>query len=173
MPSHTTPLMRRRIDGQEHEQSPIARGRGDAIGIPSIPVEWQHLWFSVVQKSWTSLALVPSHPRHSALDAALQLVNAAHVYGDAPLRLVDATAVVPTDVRDVIAQIEAETRAGTRHILAVDSPLRSPQAIALSRAVGAALLVVPLGAAGVRDTRRTVDSIGRSYFIGAISVRSR
>jgi len=136
-------------------------------------VEWQHLWFAVVRKPWTSLVVVPAHAEISSARAALGLLTAGQAYSATPVHGVDATALDTQSVHEVISAIEWHVREGGRCIVAVDSPIKSPAAIAVARAASAALLVVPLEAAQVRASRRTVSLIGREHFIGAVTTRRR
>ena len=151
--------------------APAARGR--AAPAIDIPVEWQHLWFAVVQRPWTALAIVPAHPGIGASSSAQRLLAAGRAFSTTPIDFIDASGADPQHTREVIARLEEHTRHGHRCIVAVGSPLAQPAAIAVSRAAGAALLIVPLEVAQGKVARRTVDCIGREHFIGAVAARAR
>lgn len=133
-------------------------------------VDWQHVWLSVDQHAWKSLAVVPANPGLSSVETVRRLASAADFYSQTPVEIIDASVILPSAARDVTARIAAANRQGIRCLVAVGSPVTSPAAISLARAAGAALLVLPLGVASVRLTRQTVDAIGKEHFIGAITL---
>lgn len=150
-----------------------ARADRGTSAISAISVEWQHLWFAIARRHAGALAVVPGHPTATSLLAARALAAAGQVYGSAPVRFVDATAVSPQTAAATIAELERCAHEGTQCIVAVGSPLATPATIAVVRAVGAAVLVVPLGTGEVSAARRVVDAIGREHFVGAVASRPR
>lgn len=141
----------------------------ESIRAAEVSVEWQHLWFALARRSWTALAIVPADTSFSARAAARRLVSAGEAYGATPVHLVDASSLDPKSAREAIAELERHTRAGSQCVVAVGSPITNPAAIAVARAAGAALLIVPLGVGEIRIARQTIDCIGREHFLGAIS----
>jgi len=150
-------------------QNPVATGRD--VRTPQLPVDWQHLWFSVARHPWSALGVVPAHVGVNTLDAARHMVSAGAAYSAASVQLIDATLADPDSARDVIARIEQYRHDAQRCVVALPSPITAPAAISVARVAGAILLVVPLGLAEIRIARRTIDSIGREYFLGAVSMR--
>jgi hypothetical protein len=131
---------------------------------------WPAVWFTLAEHEWSSIVIVPAHPDVSASATARSLVAAARVYEQRPVAVLDADEIIPSAVRDVIARIEEGARAGELTVIALPSPLKNQSAIPIARAADAAALLVSLGKAEFNDSRRTVDLIGRSRFIGAINL---
>ena len=150
-----------------------ASSRGEALSVPEGPVEWQHLWFALVRRSWTALAIVPSRPGLGALATARRLVDVGQAYGPSRVHLVDASSVDSAGARLAIAEIERHSREGSQCLIAVASPIVKPAAIAIARAAGAALLLVPLGDAEIGVSRETIACIGPELFLGAIATHPR
>jgi hypothetical protein len=131
---------------------------------------WPGLWFKLAEKEWSSIVVVPAHPDVSASATVRALVAAARVYEQRPVAVLDADEIVPSAVRDVIAKMEEGARAGELTVIALPSPLKNQSAIPIARAADSAVLLVSLGKAEFDDSRRTVDLIGRSRFVGAINL---
>jgi len=132
---------------------------------------WAQLWFAMQRGTWSTLAVVPADPAMSALEAARALATAGHTYRAGAVKLINATRAEARDIRGIVAAAAEAASAGMQVVVAVASPLANPAAIAIARAVDAAVLVVPLGEATLATARRTVESIGREYFSGSVAVR--
>jgi hypothetical protein len=131
---------------------------------------WPGVWFSLAEHQWSSLVIVPAHPDVSASATARALVAAARVYEERPVSVLDADDIAPSSVREVIARIEEKARAGELTVIALPSPLRNHSAIPIARAADAAVLLVSLGKSEFDDSRKTIDQIGRSRFLGAVNL---
>lgn len=134
---------------------------------------WAQLWFAIQRHTWTTLAVVPAAPTRGGRRAAIFLAMAGRRYHESSVEFVDGTRVDPDDIGSVIAEAAAAASGGAQVIVAVDSPLVNPASVPIVRAIGVALLVVPLGETTVSDARRTIESIGREQFIGSITVPRR
>ncbi len=155
------------------EPHPRASGTVDA-GTSTVDAgEWAHLWFTLEQHGWGSLALVPADPGTSAWPLAERLAGAARAYQATPVEVIDAEHAAPEDVQQVIGAVGGRAAAGARVLVVLASPLVRAPAIPLARAADAALLVVPLGTGVVGDARRTVAAVGHPHFVGSITVRDR
>jgi hypothetical protein len=133
--------------------------------------EWSRIWFNLLGREWRSLALVPAAPGVPALPVAERLLDCAHAYQSGAVRLVDAQGALPGDVAAFDALVADHVAARERVLVVLSSPLAHASAIPLARAADAALLVVPLGEAGVRESRRTVAAVGHARFAGSLTVR--
>lgn len=133
--------------------------------------EWSRLWFSLSERPWGSLALLPATADGSALGAAERLQECAQAYGAGPLHVVDAQGAAPSDVALIMSEVTDHLRRGHRVLVVVASPRASAPAIPLARATDGAVLVVPLGETGILDARRAVAAVGHARFVGSITVR--
>ena len=182
----------RRYDLQDLESSMTMTGPNEPTGVmaasstgrapaaaqrhaasPSYGEEWPPVWFSLVQHGWTSIVLVPSRPGVSTLGVARALAAAGRLYDERTVCCLEAEQVPPTAVRKVIADLRDRSATGERTVVAVSSPLDDHGAVPIARAADAAILVVPLGEAGLSDARKTIAAIGAGSFIGAITVSAR
>jgi hypothetical protein len=135
--------------------------------------EWPPVWFSLVQHEWTSIVLVPARPGMSTLGVARALAAAGRLYEERTVCCLEAEHVPPTAVRKVIADLRDRSATGERTVVAVSSPLDDHGAVPIARAADAAVLVVPLGEAGLAEAKKTIAAIGAGSFIGAITVSAR
>lgn len=134
--------------------------------------EWQQLWFSLLTRKWSSLAVVPSHPGISSLFVAQALCDVGKLHRQKPVHLVNAEGVHLVDASSFIDSLGDVAARGDIALVAVDSPLENQAAIPISRSAEAALLVVPLGESTFRNAQRTVELLGRERFIGSITLKS-
>jgi|RhiMetdeSRZDD1v2_1073273.scaffolds.fasta_scaffold228542_2 hypothetical protein len=132
--------------------------------------EWQRIWFSLRQHTWTSVALVPSHAGIDVVKVAGMLVATARLQGERPVDLVDATGVQIANVQQVIESLSSIAARGASSIVPVDPILENPSAVAIVRASTVALLVVRLGESLIGTAQTSLDLVGRSRFIGSIVV---
>ncbi len=129
----------------------------------------QQLWVASSPQPWTSLAVVPAVPGVSAESVARALVQVGGEYHGRPIELCEARGLRFDGTR---ALVERVSGAHERHTLVVllDCPLESQPALLVARAASAALLVVPLGRARRAEARKTLDSVGKARFIGAVTL---
>src|SRR5688572_42767 len=132
--------------------------------------QWQRIWFSMRQHTWTSLALVPSHAGIDVVKVAEMLVTTGRLQGERPIDLVDATGVQLANVQQIIASLASIGEHGTSAIVPVDPIMENPSAVAIVQASSVALLVVRLGESLVGTAQSTLDLVGRPHFIGSIVV---
>ena len=133
--------------------------------------DWSQLWFSIQRFSWTTLAVIPASPTETGLASASALVSAGRLYNQGAVHLIDATGAAPGSVDLIIASMSGTRPHGSQIVIALDSPLSNPAAIPLARHAGVALLSVSLGAPSLDESRRTIDSIGRRFFVGSVALQ--
>ena len=134
--------------------------------------DWSQLWFSIQRFSWTTLAVVPASPSETGLASASALVSAGRLYQQGAVHLIDATGAAPASVDLIIASMSGSRPQNSHLVIALDSPLSNPAAIPLARHAGVALLSVSLGAPSLDESRRTIDSIGRRFFVGSVALQA-
>ena len=134
--------------------------------------EWSQLWFAMMRREWTSLAVIPASPRDGGLATAAAIVEAGKRYADGDVHLLDATDAAPHAVELIIASMAGTFAPGSKLIIALDNPISNPSSIPIARAADASLLAVRLGDPSHREAQRSVDSVGRDFFIGSVAIRS-
>ena len=134
--------------------------------------EWQRIWFSMRQHTWTSLAVVPSHAGINVVKVAEMLVATGRLQGERPVDLVNATGVQLGNVQEVIESLTAAANRGVSAIVAIDPSPENPSAVAIVQACSVALLVVRLGESLIASAQTSLDLVGRNRFIGSIVVDS-
>ena len=133
--------------------------------------DWSRIWFAAARHAWSTLAVVSASPGESAIAAASMLADAGHLYDRGTVELIDATGVPPTAVEQVLASMTGATARRAQMIIALDNPLENAAVIPIARHANIAVLCVRLGEPTVDVSRRTIDIIGREYFVGSIAVR--
>ncbi len=152
-------------------QGRVVTGKTVTAPHASAPDDWAQIWFAVQRYQWTTIAVIPASPRERGLAAAAALVAAGSQYSEGSVHLVDATGVAPHAVDLVLASISGSIAPGTRLVVALDNPITNPSSIPIARHAGTALLTVRLGDPSVEESARTLDVIGRQYFVGSVAVR--
>lgn len=132
--------------------------------------EWQRIWFSIRQHTWSSLALVPSHSGIDVVKVAQTLVATGRLQGERPVGLIDATGVQMSNIQQVIGSLGTVAERGEHAIVPVDAIQDNPSTIAIVQAASMALLVVRLGESLLASAQTTLDVVGRNRFIGSIVV---
>jgi hypothetical protein len=132
--------------------------------------DWPPVWFSFAQHRWNSLVLVPAQAGLSVLAVARALADAGRTYDEPSLGLVEAERVAPTRMQAIIAELSNRREIDQRTIVVVASPLEDNSAVPIIRACDAGVLVVPLGDTPMNEVRRTIAVVGRTSFLGAITI---
>ena len=132
--------------------------------------DWPPVWFSFAQHRWNSLVLVPAQAGLSVLAVARALADAGRTYDEPSLGLVEAERVAPTRMQAIIAELSNRREIDQRTIVVVASPLEDNGAVPIIRACDAGVLVVPLGDTPMNEVRRTIAVVGRTSFLGAITI---
>ena len=141
---------------------------GEAMETATDTDEWSQLWFTLVKEPWTTLVIVPAESDSSALGHARSLAEAGRRYQADSVDVIDAERITPSDVPEVLTTLAERSGNGVRVLVAVRSPLEHAAAIPVARACEAAVLAVRLGEAQMVASRRTIDTVGESLFIGSI-----
>ena len=134
------------------------------------PPPWEHLWFTLLQRPWSSLAIVPARRGLDPLVTARGLAAISQAYLEHAATVIDATRITPSDVAVRLRAATERTAAGGRVIVASGSPLERAACIPMVRGTDAAVLLVQIGSTALAEARRTIDVVGASHFIGAITV---
>lgn len=132
--------------------------------------QWPTVWFAIAQYPWSSLVLVPADEHMSVLPMARALMEAARMYEERPVCIIEAENAAPSDVRAITANVRDYASRGQRIIVAVRSPLVSHPATPIARACDAAILLIPLGPTKVAAAKQVIATVGHTSFLGAFTV---
>lgn len=140
-------------------------------GLPSPEV--QRLWFAALKRDWASLVVLPAHPEGSAEGVAQALAKVAQLHKDDGVKVISARGADLAASSRLIIDMTSHVAQGGMCIVVLDSVLTNPAGIPLALAADAALLCVHLGEADSESARRTVELVGVSRFVGAVTLPAR
>ncbi len=135
--------------------------------------EWQNLWFASTRQSWSALALVPTEPGTSLSFVATALADVGKVHGLRRVHLLNAEGLELAQARAFVESLREIAGRGEVAVFATDAPLANHVTIAVTRAVDAVLLGVPIGDGAFAVAKRTVAMVGRERVIGSVALEQR
>jgi hypothetical protein len=104
------------------------------------------------------------------LAVARAMADAGRAYDEPSLALIEAERVSASRIHAVVSELESRQALDLRTIVAVASPLEDNSAVPIIRRCDVAVLVVPLGETSLSTARKTIGVVGRSPFLGAITI---
>jgi hypothetical protein len=140
---------------------------GDYSDMPARP--YQELWFELRSWAWKSLAIVPTVSGTSEFALAEQVVVVGVSNTNRRMSLISAEGVGVGDTDKVIAMIRAAEARGDRVVVVTDSLHDNPASTPIIRAVNGVIPVVKLGKSDRAAVEKTIQAVGRSRVIGAVS----
>jgi hypothetical protein len=140
---------------------------GEFTTLPGRP--HQELWFELRSWAWKSLAILPTVSGVSELDLAEQVVVVGVSNTNKRMSLISAEGVSVADTDRVIGMIRAAEARGDRVVVVTDAVFDNPAATPIIRAVNGVVPVVRLGKSDKAAVERTIQTVGRSRVIGAVS----
>lgn len=132
--------------------------------------ELQRLWFATLKKDWSSLVVLPAHPGGQATNVARALAQVAAVHKDAPIRLISGEGADLQNASRLIIDMTTHVASGGLVILVLESVVSNPAGIPVALAADAALLCIQLGETDFESAERTVQLLGESRFVGAVTL---
>ncbi len=159
-PNSTTPPVRQ--EPQEWVCDPA-----DVNDLPSVPV--QQLWFELRSWAWKSLAIVPTVHNGSEFELAEQVVMVGVSNTNRRMSLISAEGAGVGDTDRVIAMIRAAEARGDRVVVVTDAVIDNPASTPIIRAVNGVIPIITLGQSERSVVERTIQAVGRSRVIGAVS----
>jgi hypothetical protein len=121
---------------------------------------------------WQSMVVVPAGPGQSAAMIANALVEVSTLVRGKQAQLFSTEGLSVGEVSKVIVDMMQHIGAGGLAIASVDSLIAAQAGIPVTMATDVALLVVHLGKTDTEDARRTVELVGNSKFLGAVTVEA-
>jgi hypothetical protein len=120
--------------------------------------------------TWNSLAVIPATPDVSASAIAAVLVEVSQLVRGREARLFSTEGLELSGVARVIVDMTHQVDGGGLAVVVVESVLVKQAGVPVALAADAALLVVTLGVTRVEEAQRTLELLGASRFIGAVTV---
>ena len=144
----------------------------ESLVLPAPPVDsstCERVWFALAQKSWTTLAVVPTDRSVRTERIVLSLVAAGEQHGARSIRLVDATGVTMRHYLRIATSFRL-TGAANCMIVRLDPVADNPTTLGLARAASAVLVVARFGESRLSSMHGLVEAIGRERVAGCVVV---
>jgi len=147
-----------------------AQGQGRVS--PGYAVE--ELWYKLLARPWSCLAVVSPHRTPNTLRLTRSLAEFGTQHRQHPVEVIEG---MQLDVKRsaAIAQMlkpqgDVPRLSDPRFIIALDSPIANPIAIGLLRASDAALMLLEKGVTLIPQARRVIEIVGPERLVGAVLV---
>jgi hypothetical protein len=146
---------------------------------PELPGrELQELWFTLCQRDWRSVVLVPAGEGESAGAYALGLGEVGRWLRENPVTFVMKDALDYASGTQIVAAAGSAGQASSgrpnapagRVIVAIQPVTVEPLGLAIAQAADAVIVCVELGRSRLRDVERTVELVGRERLAGCFLV---
>lgn len=121
---------------------------------------------------WKSLTVVPASASFSAAFVGKALVEVSNLVHGTMARYFSTEDLDLTAVSKIIGEVTSHVEKGGKAVVCVDSVMSSQAGVPIAIASDAALLVVHLGVTTTDDARNTLELIGASKFIGAVTLET-
>jgi hypothetical protein len=162
-------------DGPDLRQDGL--GPGKALGpLGGVPVadgyDLHELWHRLLLfRPWSCLAVVSSERTPKTLRLAHSLAELGTQLRRHPIELVDALELDlerANEITQLVGPASSQAPPEPRFVVALDSPIGNPVAIAVLAASDAVLLLLERGISGIPQARRVVEIVGRERLAGAV-----
>ncbi|HET9554969.1 MAG TPA: hypothetical protein VFP50_18530 [Anaeromyxobacteraceae bacterium] len=153
--------------------------RSTELAHPELPGrELQELWFTLCQRDWRSVVLVPAGEGESAGAYALGLGEVGRWLRENPVTFVMKDALDYASGTQIVAaatSASGPTAPGRpapagRVIVAIQPVTVEPLGLAIAQAADAVIVCIELGRSKLRDVERTVALVGRERLAGCFLV---
>ncbi len=157
-----------RQDGLDQRKSPRPLG-----GVPVADgYDVHELWYRLLLlHPWSCLAVVSPERTPKTLRLARSLAELGTQLRRHPIELVDGLELDLERANTIAQLVEPASSlapAEPRFVVALDSPIANPVAIAVLAASDAVLLLLERGITGIPQARRIVEIVGRERLAGAV-----
>lgn len=132
--------------------------------------QMQRLWFATLKKDWSSLVVVPANPGGAATGVARALAQVATLHKDSAVKLISGEGADLHSASRLIIDMTTHVASGGLVIVVLESVVSNPAGISVALAADAALLCIQLGETDLESAERTVELIGESRFVGAVTI---
>lgn len=121
---------------------------------------------------WKSLAVVPASASFSSSFVAKALVEVSTLVHGTPARYFSTEDLDLESVSKIIVDMIGHVEKGGKAVVCVDSVMSGQSGVPVAISADAAVLVVHLGVTTSEDARNTLEVIGASKFIGAVTLET-
>src|SRR5262249_22232956 len=141
----------------------------NALGAP-ISHDLLGLWYLLVGRRWSTLAIVSPEDGPRAWRLAQELVEVARKRHSSTINAVKLLDLKLERAASVAHAVNTVTALGERKrfVLALDSPVGNPVALTVLAACDGVLLLLERGRTRIPEARKTVESVGREEVLGAV-----
>jgi hypothetical protein len=130
------------------------------------------LWYRLLLlRPWSCLAVVSPERTPKTLRLARSLAELGTQLRRRPIELVDGLQLDlerANAIAHLVEPASSQAPAEPRYIVALDSPIVNPVAIAVLAASDAVVLLLEKGITGIPQARRIVEIVGRERLAGAV-----
>jgi hypothetical protein len=130
------------------------------------------LWYRLLLlRPWSCLAVVSSERTPKTLRLAHSLAQLGTQLRRHRIELVDGLELDlerANEIAQLLEPASSQAPAEPRFVVALDSPIGNPVAIAVLAASDAVLLLLERGISGIPQARRVVEIVGRERLAGAV-----
>ena len=134
--------------------------------------DWQRLWLAVKEQPWRSLALVPAGvgaPVDTTVHIGMALARTGMRHIGSLIQVADATDLRLEEVSEFTAQVREGAETGL--VIVALAPVHlNPVTVTLAQSADCAVLCVLLNQMRLADAKHTMDEIGHSHFVGAVTL---
>jgi hypothetical protein len=156
-----------RENGLDQGKSPRSLGRA-----PVAAYDVHELWYRLLLlRPWSCLVVVSPERTPKTLRLARSLAELGTQLRRHPIELVDGLELDlerANAIAHLVEPASGQAPAEPRFVVALDSPIVNPVAIAVLAASDAVLLLLERGITGIPQARRIVDIVGRDRLAGAV-----
>jgi hypothetical protein len=143
-------------------------GAADAAGPAA---ELQALWLRLRRSDWKTLAIVPVNGGIAIGSFARALCAAGTLTERTEVTVASGEALASEGLAALAADLRAHDAEAGLQLVALPSPLATPQSSAVALAADAALLCIELETTAMADARRIIDAVGAHRFVGCVALR--
>jgi hypothetical protein len=160
---------------QVYEPSALARPSREIE--PWRTPDWQRLWLASQgnTRPWRTLALLPAAPGASPetmVQIALSLAHTGMTHLGTPIHVADATRITLAQLTQFSEEMEHYGRQNGLVLVALSALSESVTSLSLAQAADWVLLCVLLRKMSMDESKKTVERIGKSRFIGSAVFRA-
>ena len=132
----------------------------------------EELWYMLLSRRWSSLAVVSPERTPNTLRLARSLAEVGTRNRRRTVELVDALQLDIERAAAIAQMVESDGDlpriADSRFVIALDSPIVNPIAIEVLTACDTVVLLLEKGVSKIPQARKVIEIVGRQRLIGAV-----
>jgi hypothetical protein len=132
----------------------------------------EELWYKLLARPWSSLAVVSPERTPKTLRLARSLGEFGTRHRRRPVEIIDGMRLDLERSAAIAQMVEPEEGvpplSDPRFVIALDSPIANPIAMEVLAASGAVLMLLEKGVTRIPQALRVIEMVGRERLIGAV-----